>query len=383
MTTRLLVGVGQADEVGYPREYLLHVLAGLASFGVRVQVAMFGDGPLREVLEEVADVRLLPPLAPRSPGGLAQSVARRASPDLADRVHDLRTVAARSGIEPPDGIHLHGPLAAPLLRYVRDPAVPVTTYAHPLAFSILGLSPLDRDRLLARTERFIAADDTVQGDLVAAGVEPARIDLAPSPPPFPPFPVRAHERTAARLDAGLPAEGMVVAVPPVEDWVDCPDITLSLAWELQRLAGAAAPPTVLWYGMPAEGDRRWPVDFDIDRMGVTSVQLSADLLEWEQLVAVSSVIVLPIRPTVPLPDDAIRMAAEAATPVFCWEGHELAGDIARWGGTVVPRGDVVGMAEGVWAAVEDEAALLRARSVPFRMEAAVVDRVLPVELPLP
>lgn len=381
-SARLLVGIGRPDEVGQHSEYLLDVLAGLAAFGVEVQVAMFGDGALRPLLEEVADVRIVEPLPPRSPAGLVQSLARRISPALADRVHDLRTVEVRRELHPPDGIYLHDPAAVPLLRYVRDGAVPVTAYAHPWAYSIAGLSPLDLERLLARADHFVAAEGTARDDLVAAGVDPARIDVVPIAPTFPPVPVTLGERAAARRDVGLPADALVVAVPPLVDWVDCPDLTLSVAWELERIAGAAAP-TVLWYGMPAEGDRRWPVDVDVDRMGVTSVRLVADDLAWEQVAAVASVVVLPVRSSATLPDGAIRTAVELGTPVFCWAGHPLAEEVARWGGEVVPRGDVVGMAELLWATVGETAALRRARSVGFRMGTAEVERVVPVAVPLP
>lgn len=381
-SSRLLVGVGRPDEVGQHSEYLLDVLAGLTAFGVEVQVVMFGDGALRPLLEEVADVLVLEPRPPRSPGGLFQSLARRISPELADRVHDRRTVEDRRRIRPPDGIYLHDPAAVTLLRYVRDPAVPVTAYAHPWTYSIAGLSPLDLDRLLARTGHFVAADGTVRSDLLAAGVDPARIDVVPSPPPFPPIPLTTATREAARRRAGLAADATVVAVPPLVDWVDCPDLTLSVAWELERLVGGAGP-TVLWYGMPADGDRRWPLDVDIDRMGLASVRLIADQLSWEQVAAVASVILLPIRSSLTLPDDAIQAAVELGTPVVCWEGHPLADEVARWGGEVVRRGDVVAMAERLGATVGEPSALRRARSVGFRMGTAAVERVVPVAVPLP
>lgn len=368
--------------VNEPRRYLLDLLTGLAAIGVDVQVALFDDGPVRRQLERVADVRRLPDLAHRSPMGLLQSLAGRAGPEAADRVHDRRTAGTRRWLRRPDAIHLHGPLAGSLLRHVRDVDVPVTTYVHPYDFRIGGLPPVELRRVLDRTHRYLVADDTVVGDLVAAGVDPTRIEPAPSPLRFPAPKVTPAERAAARAVLGLEAGAVVVAVPPVADWAAAPDLTLALAWELERLAGAAAP-TILWYGMPDAGDDRWPVDYDVDRMGLRSVRLVGDLPGGLDLFDLADLVVLPTRTTGELPDGLAERAAAHTTPLLCWDGHHLAADVDRWAGLVVGRGDVAAMAAAVHELVADPAALRRARERTWSATLAEVERIAPLAVPAP
>lgn len=381
MPTRLLVGVAEAEELTEPRRYLLDLLEQLGAHDVAIQVAMFDDGPIRRELEKVADVRVFTQPPARSPVGRLQAAARRVSPDLADQVHDVRARADLSWIDSPDGIVIHGPKSAPLLRYVRDPAVPVITYSHHLDFSIAGLSGPDRDRLIARTDRYLVDRDSVAEDLASAGVDPHRIERAPAHPHIPPREADPSRGSTLRARHGISPDAHVVGVPPVADWVDSPDLTLGVSWALERIGRAG--PEVVWVGMPEAGQRRWPVDYDIDRMGLTSVSLVSDPFTWSELVALADVVVLPIRTDMELPADFALQASRQATPILCWEGHDRASEVARWDGTVVRRGDVDGMARRIWHLVADPKALHRARRVLWSRHVAAVERALPVEVPLP
>ena len=382
MARRLLVGVAEADELNEPRRFLLDRLELLTSLGVEVQVAMFAEGPVRRDLEALADVRVMADLAPRSPGGLAQSLARRFSQDLADRVHDARTASDLDWLEPPDCIHVHGPKAAPVLRYWRDPAVPVTTYAHHLDFNIAGLQPLDRRRLLDRTDRFFAADEIVAADLVAAGVATDRIAEIPDALPRPSLPPPDAVMAERRAHRGLPLDRPVVGVMPVADWMDAPDLTLLLAWEVERLSGAAAP-LFHWYGMPDEGEPRWSLDFDIDRIGLGCMQLETADLEWDELVDVVDLVVLPERSTSYLPEGFAELAARRARPVACWGGHPAQAEVQRWGGVVIDQGDAAAMARHLHASLRDAAALHRGREAAWRVVLADVEQFTPLSITLP
>jgi hypothetical protein len=390
MGPRLLVGVGRATELDEPRRRLLELLEGVVPLGVEVQVALFSDGPVRRDLEALADVRVLVPPPPRTAGGLVQAAARRISATLADRVHDARTRDDLAWLHPPDGVLVHGPEAAPVLRYVRTPGVPVTTYAHPWDFSVAGLSPLDRDRLVARTDRYVAVDDAVAADLVAAGADPARIAAEHHPYAIPDPPPSWDERARLRADLGVPLDTTVVAVPPVADWVDAPDLTLAVAWEVERLAerahpGSPWPGTVWWYGMPdaGEGEARWAVDFDVDRMGLGNVRLSHADPAWAEVVVVADLVVLPLRSTAVLPDGFAEVAARAACPVLCWQGHPGTPEVDRCGGTVVPSGDVTAMAGSVHAAVTDAATHRQAREATWARAVAHLEPLVPMGVPLP
>lgn len=350
--------------------------------GVEVQVALFDDGPVRRELEAVADVRRMPDLARRSPLGVAESIARRADTGADDRVHDLRTAAARRWLRPPDCIHLHGPLASPLLRYVRTPGVPVTTYVHPWDFRITGLPPRDQRRVVDRTDRFFTADDTVVGDLLAAGVDPSRIEPAPTTFLFPPPSVPASARARARARIGLDPTAVVVGVPPVVDWVDAPDLTLLLAWELERRLGPTAP-TLLWYGMPTGGDRPWPLVYDMDRMGLSSLHLAEELPVGIDLLDLVDVLVLPTRTTEELPEGLAERAAAHHTPLVCWGGHPLADEVVRWKGRVMPPGDVAAMATFLAELVVDPVVRRRLEQEAWSERLAEVERITPLAVPVP
>lgn len=389
---RLLVGVAHADYVderAHPRSHLVEILSRLRNVGVKIQVALFEDGPVRAELERIADVRVIEPLPHDTVAARVHATAKVVGgPRLAARVEHARRREDRDWIRAPDCVHLHGPLAEPLLSYVSSPAIPVTVYAHPWDFSIAGLSTPQLERLLQRTDRFLAAEDSVARDLVAAGVDPLRIERAVDPAAAFPVTPRPPERSpAARAALGLPADAIVVAVPPVQDWVDEPDLTLGLAWELERLGGAQAP-VVLWYGMPEDDERRWPVDFEVRRMGLGRVRVVPDELDWEGLAAIADAVVLPLRNTerhpTPLPAGFARDAAMGTGPLlFCWAGNDRAEEIGRWGGTVVPRGDVETMALQVWGRLRDPAAQREARRARWSTAMADVERAFPLGMKSP
>jgi hypothetical protein len=274
-----------------------------------------------------------------------------------------------------------------LLRYVRSPEIPVTTYVHPWDFSILGLSPLDRRRLLERCQRYFVADDAVVDDLLAAGVDATRIERAPDPLRFPPPPVPPHrlaaERTAGRTALDLPLEDVIVGIPGVVDWVDAPDLTLALAWELERQVGKAAP-TIAWYGMPKfeDRERRWPIEFDMERMGLRSVRMLEDLDDAEPY-EVFDILVLPLRTTEPLSELLVATAALRGVPVFCWEGHALAEAVRRWGGVVVERADVRAMGSLLLRVTGDPVELRRAGQQGWLAAMGDVERVVPLSVPAP
>lgn len=380
-TPRLLVGVAELDDRP-ARRYLLEALRGLQGVGVAIQVAAFADGPMLDELAEVADVRRFEPLAPRSPGGLAQSLARRMGTSLEDRVHDARTRDDLAWIEAPTAVHLHGPLAVPLLRYVRDPAVPVTTFAHHEDFSVAGLSPLDRQRLLDRTGRFLVDHRAARAALVSAGADPAAIEDAPTELAFPDLPAGPAERGRTREPFGLPADAVVLAVPAVLDWTDWPDLTLALAWELERRLGPDAP-LLLWYGMDLDDEHRWPLDLDIERMGLTTVRLAAEVVAAEDLCTLADAIVAPHPPRAELPEGIVATARSCYTPVLCWADDPLAADVERWPGGAVARPDVATMTDRVIELACDTDERAAARQEPWDEVLAEVRRLTGIEVPVP
>lgn len=396
MGRRILIGAVQASERNEPHRYLVELIAGLDAMGVDVQTALVHDGPARGELEAGADVRVMPRLWPRSPTGLAQSLALRVSVARAEQIRTWRTrragatVRGRPGVgsarrhwlRRPDCVHLNGPQAVPLLRYRETEGVPVTTYVHPAHLGIEGLAPADRELLLDRTDRFLAADDATASKLVGTGVAESRVELAPHPLVFPAPLVLEPARTASRAALGLPKDSVVLGVPPVPDWIDAPDLTLALAWELERQRGQDAP-QVLWYEMPTDERRRWPIENDRDRMGLHTVHMVDQLPGAVDLLDLVDLVVLPTHSTAPVPELFVTWAAAHGTPVLCWHGHPLADEVADWTAGVVDPPDVEAMAAQVLRLVDDPArrrALSRSGRVTT-MER--IERLAPLEMSVP
>lgn len=396
MRHRVLVGAVQASERNEPHQYLAELITGLHAMGVDIQTALVHDGPARRDLEAGAEVRVVPRLRPRSPSGLAQSLALRVSAERAEQVRTWRTrragatVRGRRGVGPgrrrwlqrPDCVHLNGPQAVPVLRYRETEGVPVTTYVHPAHLGIEGLAPADRALLLDRTDRFLAADEATASELVSAGAEECRVELAPHPLVFPAPLVPEPTRAASRSALGLPAASVVLGAPPVPDWIDAPDLTLALAWELERQRGQDAP-RVLWYEMPTDERRRWPVENDRERMGLHSVQVVDQLPDSVDLLDLVDLVVLPTHSTAPVPELFVTWAAAHGTPVLCWQGHPLADEVAGWTAGVVDPPDVSAMAAQVLRLLDDPArrrALGRSGRVTT-MER--IERLTPLGMPVP
>lgn len=385
MTRHLLVGIAETAELSPPRQFLVDMLHDLRALDVQSQVAAFAPGPVVDALAQVADVCALTPLPRRSPAALVQAAARRVSPELALRVQDVRTWRGRRRLRPPDGIHLVGAKAMPLLRYVRSPDIPVTTYVHPWDYSIAGLPPRDRRELISRTRRFLVADDSVIGPLLDAGTPPERIVPIDSyVPPIPDRPPDAAQRAAERRSLGLPADRGLVALLPVPDWSLLPDLTLSLVWEVRRRL--ARPPAFAWYGVPEPDDheRRWPIDHEVAHLGLDGLALvSADRPPWDELTRFADAIVLPSTGRDDLPVGFARLAARHATPVLCWSQHPRAREVAEWGGTVVPQGDVRAMADALASAFASPHAQRRARSAAWAPFTAAIETLIPVGVQAP
>lgn len=378
---RLLVGVGRAEEGAPGRDYLVELLAGLAALGVHTQVAVLHPGAVRTDLTTVADVRKMVSATPRSPAGLGETVASWLHPRLQAKVHESRLGPDRLWLQPPDGVHLNGPEAVPLLEHLPT-NLPLTTYVHPDDFNIAGLQPSERARLISRTERFLVAEDRAGDDLITNGVEPSRVGRAPDPLIFPLPAVDSSVRAAARSALALPPHAFVIGAPPVPQWVDAPDLTLALAWELERRRPGEAPHT-FWYGMPTDADRRWPVEYDIERMGLTSVALRGDLPPSVDLFDVVDVVVLPTHTTAPLPDLFVARAAARGIPVLCWSGDALAEEVRGRSDGVVEQPDVSAMADRILTLAEDADERDRAARRCRTTVTAELERIVPLTVPLP
>lgn len=352
MTGEVLVGLAQAAEASPARRFGCDLVRGLVVAGVDVRVAALRDGPVRVELGRHAPVKVMEDLRPRTPAGLTESGLRRVSPALGAAVRSARLADRRRWLGEHQTIHLNSPQAITLLRYVMGRDSTVTTYVHPDDLAVDALAPVDRDLLVDRTDRFLAVGQVTADRLVErAGVDPARVVLAPERLMVPEPALSPDVRDSVRRAIGLPRAGVVIGVPPVPDWMEAPDLTIALAWELRRRRGDAAP-HLLWFGGPDDERRRWPIEHDLARTGATSVHL-ADPPEGIDPLALVDLVVLPSRTSEPVAPGFVDRAVAHGVPVLCWSGDPRADEVAAWTGSVIAPPDVGAMADAVLGLIDD------------------------------
>lgn len=379
MTGEVVVVLAQAVEQSPPRQYAVDLVAGLSGMGVDTRVVLLRDGVVSAALEPHAPVHHMPDLGSRTPAGVAEGLVRRAVPAAAPVVRRARTARRRSWVGAPAVVHLNGPQAVSALRLLDQRPRWVTTYVHPADLGIADLAPVDRDLLVDRTDRFLAADEAT-ADATRAAVGAVEVEVAPDPLVFPVAPLAPADRDRARTGLGVPVDRPLVAVPPVPDWMDAPDLTVALAWELERRHGDGGP-AVLWYGASTDPRRRWPIEHDLRRVGLTSVRLVEDGLDPASMLAAADLVVLPSRTSHPVGARFVDEAAAHGAPVLCWSGDPLADAVDEWTGLVVERPDVAAMADAIDGVLADRERLRSLVAAGRERLLAAIDRVVPDVVP--
>lgn len=354
---QLIVGVAQALEPTGPRRFLFDLLSWLHESGQPARVALLRPVPVRPQLQALADVRLMPDLSLWTPPALIErGLELLGRTDEAEAVRHLRRARRRHWLAGRPAVHLNQPQAVTLLRYLPGPAPFVSLYVHP--GEILGLGDLaapDRQLLHDQVDWYLAADHRTADELVGChGVSPDLISVQSRPV------VGVHDAPSpaavrqARRQAGIPAGAPVVAIPAVPDWVDHPDLTVALAWELRRRR-PHDPPHIRWYGGPHDRLRRWPIEHELRRLGLDTVHLDRDRSVADgglAPVATGDVVVLPTRGPTDLDD--VLLAQSWRRPAVCWSNHPVADEVREWTGGVVEFPDVDGMADLVLDLLDDE-----------------------------
>jgi hypothetical protein len=173
---------------------------------------------------------------------------------------------------------------------------------------------------------------------------------------------------------------MVVVVSQPTEWLEPPDLLLPLAWAVETGAGLN-PPIVLWVSDTPDAERRWQIDDDIARMGITRLRQTDDALDWVDLLDLADLVVLSRDSTLDLPDGFADLAAHRRLPILCWEGHPRAAELAARGNAVVPWGDISAMAARVVDATTTPEGWARAVEPSWRPLVADVERVTPLRVP--
>lgn len=355
------------------RRFPLPALRWMAENRTPVAAVTLRSGPFAAELSELVEVRHMPDLSPWTPAGLAERMLRRGG--LARAGEGLRAarVAPRARwLGGARALHLNSPQAVAVLRYLPARwAGRVTAYCHPDDLRVRDLALVDRDLLLARAQHFLTATSDVAEELTGEhGVAAERVTVVAAPPTPTGGAVPGESADAERIRLGIPRDAWVVAVPAVPNWADTPDLTLGLAWELARRAGRR-PVHVLWFGVPCDFRRRWPIEHEIADMRLDNVHLDGAPTASHPY-AWADAAVLPSVPGGVGGIDDVTEAEAWGAPALCWSDHRAAGEVGAWTGGVAPALDVDAMADlvlGTLQAGGREQPVAHARSAQRAAEA--------------
>lgn len=318
-----------------PPIYLSHLLDWIAAHDdVELHVVALSDGPVAARLRRVAQVTVVPD--PHAPG------ARDALAHLADV----------------DLICVHTVATAELLAALPPTDAPVVTHAHEMAVGLsFHLPPATRSLVLERTDRWIAASAAVADALTATlGVDPDRIEVHHEmvrPVTAPP-----EARAALREELGVAEDALLVGCVAVLGWRKGPDLFVSLAEALHRLA-PDLDVHLVWIGGAAEDG-----DLDLflaerDAAGLTATvhHLPERPDPWSEMAALDVFALTAREDAYPL---ACLEAASLGVPIVCFDAGGMREFVEPGGGAVVPYPDVDRLAAATVGLLRDPRARARA-----------------------
>jgi glycosyltransferase involved in cell wall biosynthesis len=349
-----IVFLGHGAERTGPPILLGHLVAGLAATGrYDLTVVAARSGPLMASYAEAG--RALSVGAEREPLRRTAALLRQAG--AASAVAPLQDWRRRQVVhraERAELVYVNGatPPTADLLRALDPPpATPVVLHVHELDIGLRLNLDDDRRRLLFdRADHVVAASDAVARLLVAGhGVTEDRLTVCAE---F--IDVAAIEPLAAgaaRSEAGIPADALVVGSVGLPDWRKDPDHLLRAVHRL-RATDPRLDPWVLWIGgEPASADGSRIAD-EARRLGLGDrFRHVAHQDRPDRLLGALDVFALPAR------EDALPLAAleagAAGLPIVCFRAGGV-GDLCDLGaGTTVAYPDTDGFAAALAALLSD------------------------------
>ena len=228
----------------------------------------------------------------------------------------------------------------------------VIAHIHELELALrYQLNETERDLLLDRPERFIAASNAVAANLIERyGVSTDRVEVhhefvAPVTPAAP------GERRQALEELGLSPDTFVVGASGMTEWRKGPDIFLRVADELRRMIDR--PLAFLWVGGATAGPEWWPLDHEARHLEVDDiVRFLGERTDPDAWFRLFHVFALTSREDAfPL---AVLEAATAQVPLVTFDTGGMVEFAALSGGAVIPYPDVKAFATELAVLATDE-----------------------------
>lgn len=346
----------EATRTGAPL-MLLHFLRWLrAETDLSFEIVLLDGGPLVAEFREVAPTRVLADLRD---SGWSRRLERYRLGGLASV---LRSVVARRWCAPYRRIPLvycNSIRAIRILGLLGGGSRTVVSHVHELELAIsVSTAPAERELLLTRPDRYVAASDLVKQNLVDNhGLDPDRIarhyefiDVAA----FTPGP--STGLADLRRDLGIPSDAAVVGAVGVAEPRKAPDLFLQLALELRR-RDLGRPVHLVWVGAEPEADgTRW-MAHDIGHAGLGDlVHVVGSQASPARFFELFDVLALTSRED-PFPLVCLESSL-LGTPILCFPNTgmaEFVGDDEN--GVVVPYLDLHAMADAIEDLLADPARL--------------------------
>lgn len=345
----ILLAPGGEDDLAAERLTQL-----LDTDAVEFEAVFWQPGPQVDAARKRGSVGVVTDLTARSATGVIERALHRLGRRSAG--HALRR--RRLGLTPParravDAVFLTSPRAAPMLRYLPEPApATVTTLVPTGEMCDANREPLndqDRELLLARTSRFLVEAESSQDRLIALGVPIEQIVRIGEirHEQFPPTPA-ADRIAAVRRGLGIaPATRVVVGSGPVV-WDGGTDLFVRTGWILRERLGHEV--ALCWVGSGVDELERNQLDHDIVHMGLADhVHLATD----EDVLALADVHVLLARREDER--EAYGVPASRAQAIVGFHTPDLDRFVGADAGIVVDFLDLEGVANAIASLLDDDA----------------------------
>ena len=360
--------IGHGAERSGPPHGLLHLQRALADDGSWAFATLLANGGVHvEAFASLGPTRVVDD--GWGPGRVAQqALARAGRARAATAVRTARDLRVRRRLPSASVVYVNtlSPETVRIARTVISDEHLVVVHVHELEAALryrIPAGPLAA--LLGRADRVIAASGAVRDNLVAAHAVTEERIVVHHELVAPVLSLSPDSRGERRAACGIDADTFVVVGSGRLEWRKGPDLFVRIAHDLRRLR-PEVPVRFVWVGGVTDGPDWWPLDHDIEHLGLRdSVLLVGEQDEPGRWFGLADVFALTSR------EDAYPMAVlEAATagvPFVTFDNGGIVELAARCDAPVVDYPDTAAFAAALGELTAPE---LRARRGEAAREAA-------------